>query len=685
MSAPLSTHARLGRPLGAPGVYRTTAPPDRRISGVRMDVCAFVGVAPRGPARELDLSDGREADRPWLALGLPRRRTVAVAVESFEEYERRFGGFEGPGLLPYSVASFFEQGGRRAFVSRIVHDDPGGSPDDACASGRLEGFRAGALDVVLRARDEGTWGNDLRADLGLATRPFAAAALGLDRIRVDADSVVEEGRLVRAVAADGSHALAFARGWVRVEDAGAGAPTLEARLDPPVPAAPVSFECVEGSLLVTDGAGRTERHAGVGFGPDHPRSLARVLALESELLLPDASWADRDVLPDDAAFAAREPDVGGALDPAATAPFTGGEDRWHEIVPDDFFESGGGDCDPDDPLASGLCAVLRERDVALVCVPDLYSPAPLVEREPVQDPPSLAGPAFAPCVDVAPPAEEEPPAPGLDGLRLDPAIPAERDRIRDLQLRVVDAVARRRHPIALLDVPPGLEPREILAWRAGFRSAFSAAYHPWLRIARNDDARDALVRVPPSAFAAGIVAARENAHGIAHGPANELAFAAVDADEHVAPAVHDQLHPEGINVFRLERDGVRLHGARTLARDRAWRQISVRRLVSMIARSLEERMAWTVFESNTPALRSEVESLVRGFLLQLFAVGAFRGAIESEAFFVRCDEALNPGSVVDAGRLVCQVGVAPSEPTEFVVVDLVRESDGNLETRSRDA
>src|SRR4051812_19482385 len=95
-------------PLGAPGLYPQADIPLRALTRVRMDVCAFAGVAPRGPAR--------------LPTG---ERTVAVPVESFDEYRQLYGGFEGPGLLPYAVASFFEQGGRRAYVLRIVHDYAG--------------------------------------------------------------------------------------------------------------------------------------------------------------------------------------------------------------------------------------------------------------------------------------------------------------------------------------------------------------------------------------------------------------------------------------------------------------------------------------------------------------------------------------------------------------------------------
>ena len=92
------------------------------IAGVRMDVAAFVGVAPRGPVRVPLFNEWWRDDGPCVEPQRPRRRTVAYPVESFDEYRRLFGGFEGPGLLPFAVATFFEQGGRRAYIARVVHD-----------------------------------------------------------------------------------------------------------------------------------------------------------------------------------------------------------------------------------------------------------------------------------------------------------------------------------------------------------------------------------------------------------------------------------------------------------------------------------------------------------------------------------------------------------------------------------
>ncbi len=70
--------------------------------------------------------------------------------------------------------------------------------------------------------------------------------------------------------------------------------------------------------------------------------------------------------------------------------------------------------------------------------------------------------------------------------------------------------------------------------------------------------------------------------------------------------------------------------------------------------------------------------MLKTYLRQLFRMGAFKGAVEEEAFFVRCDKMLNPSHIIDAGKMVAQIGLAPAEPVEFIVLNFVREGDGTL-------
>jgi phage tail sheath protein FI len=101
----------------------------------------------------------------------------------------------------------------------------------------------------------------------------------------------------------------------------------------------------------------------------------------------------------------------------------------------------------------------------------------------------------------------------------------------------------------------------------------------------------------------------------------------------------------------------------------------VRRLVLMLRRTLLAQTQWAVFEPNGPALwrdlRRALESLLRG----LFRAGAFAGRTEAESFFVRVDISRTR---LDRGELRIDVGVAPAEPLEFILVRLRRDGDGTL-------
>lgn len=54
------------------------------------------------------------------------------------------------------------------------------------------------------------------------------------------------------------------------------------------------------------------------------------------------------------------------------------------------------------------------------------------------------------------------------------------------------------------------------------------------------------------------------------------------------------------------------------------------------------------------------------------ARGALTGETAAEAFFVHCDESNNPPQERANGRLLAEVGVAPSRPFEFVVLRVGR-------------
>ncbi|WP_164842328.1 phage tail sheath subtilisin-like domain-containing protein [Actinoplanes solisilvae] len=642
----------IGLRLGAPGIY--PAPAQRAapaLRPVRLDVCGFVGVAPRGPV------------------------DTAVPVQSWSDYLRRFGGFRyggeqlaWPGRLPFAVQAFFAQGGVKAYVVRVAPVTGGA----ARARHRLP--VAGGLDVL--ARDEGSWGDRLTVRLTFDTTQHWRAPLG-EGIEVEVpDGVTAPPGTLLRLRRDGLAPAGELR-WIvarahRTTPGGGHRPV--AVLDRPLPpstAAGTTLAVVTATVVVDDADpefARQERFTGLGLRAGHPRFLPDVLRDESLLVAPAGDWPEQVPPPHPLLRAVTSVPVDGAR----------GADRHDLITGASFFD----DDDPDtsapaalaaddDPLDEachrGVDVIARVDEIGLLVVPDLAWTWTPEQIETVHTRPEGTGcfrprgpdPAPLTFVDVSAGQSL------LDG-----------EHLINRQLRVVARAEQRRRFVALLDVPSRLSQSAIGQWRARFDSSFAAAYHPWLGMIRADDPRRRAVPVPPSAFAAGIIAAREHRLGIPFGPANELALGAVTAADPVRDADHDRLHLLGVNVFRAERDGFRLTAARTLSGDPDYRQLSVRRLITMLRLALTRQAQVLVFEPSTPALQTLLRDTLTQFLRRLYRGGAFVGDTEQDAFFVHCDAGLNPPSSLALGRLIAEVGVAPAEPIEYIVLRISQNADG---------
>lgn len=670
--------------LGAPGVYVVPTATDQPPGVERLDVAAFVGVAVRGPAYAV-------VQDPDVLEGEPfRARSVPTPVESWEDYCDLFGGMEGPGLLPHAVASFFAQGGRRAYVVRVVAplrrphrtDDHKGSyvlhPGVDRAPLGCARFRVGGCaGWRVWARDEGSWGNRLTVQVRLTVRPLDAV-LEPDgspdgrptALALPPGVAVLPGATLRATTTDGSSAPEYRR-VVALRRPGPGQTGVRALLDAPLDSASTlgvrRFDVVEAELEVTDtdpARPRSEQHAALGLHPTHPRWVVDVVNTSSQLVQmppgtpPGLPLLDGQQLPS-------------APGPVPVRHTAAGVDRWEQLRPEDLF----GDDDPGQ--RGGIQAVLPSQvaqEVASLLVPDLYAPG-----QPAQAAASLpakVAAGFVPCGPPSPDTEVAPPVVELAGLRLDPTDPADLQQIVERQQRVV-AVAEQGGLVAMLDVPPRLLPDQVLSWRGRFDSSYAAAYTPWLSV---PDGARGLVRLPPSAPAAGLVAHTELVHGLALAAANEVLIGVVDVERVIGPDEHGILHQRGVNVCRPDVDGIRLTAARTLSTDAAWRQLTVRRLLMVLERTVRRQLQWTVFEPDDGLLRDGVHRQLEGLLGSLFEQGCFAGSTAAESYFVSTTTGRDHAREADKGRLLVEVGVAPAEPLEFIVLRVAVQAEGDLRT-----
>ena len=254
-------------------------------------------------------------------------------------------------------------------------------------------------------------------------------------------------------------------------------------------------------------------------------------------------------------------------------------------------------------------------------------------------------------------------------------------QLRDLQGKMIAHCEGAGDRMAILDAPPNLLPQEILEWRmntAGYDSKFATLYYPWIEVM--DPLTNQPMLVPPSGHVAGVWCRTDSTRGVHKAPANEVVMGVNGLGFQVTQGEQGGLNKVGINCIRsFPGRGIRIWGARTLSSDPEWRYINVRRLFNYIAESIMEGTQWSVFEPNDERLWMQLRIAASNFLTRTWREGALFGATPEQAFFVKCDSETNPPDVIEAGQVICEIGIAPVKPAEFVVFRLSQYSAGASE------
>ena len=350
--------------------------------------------------------------------------------------------------------------------------------------------------------------------------------------------------------------------------------------------------------------------------------------------------------------------------PLAGGPvyLTAGRDGLSSITFENFI---GGDANP-----QGLNILEHVEEVAILCAPDAVFDGPVAMSKP-------GGPGGQPC---EPPPPAPPPDPVLDDpTAVPPAMTAYTGKI---YRAMIEQCERVRYRVAVLDPLPRLTPVKVERWIETQRdfslSPFAALYYPWLKVPANMGGGSQSRIVPPSGFVAGVYAWTDLNLGVQKPPANVEVDLAVDVAQEIDDVTQGNLNMAGINAIRsFPGRGILVWGARTLATNRLpqWRFIHVRRLMSAIEASVEKSTQWAVFEPNDVNLRSTLTHALNVFLEGFWRKGGLKGTSPAQAFFVKCDATNNPQSVIDAGQLICQVGVAVAAPMEFLIFEIRRVLD----------
>jgi len=647
--------------LLAPGAYYQTvdagAPP---VTPFRTDISAFVGIAERGPI------------------------DVPVPIQSWRQFASWFGDLIGTGYLAYAVRAFFENGGRRCWVVRVASKDPAAG----AAASSVDVGTTGGPAWRIRASSEGTWGDSLSFTLR-ERNPGGAISVSTD----------PDGAFTEVPSASG-----FARGThVRISQNGAPSTwKVVAHVDPhqrrlfwvhpdhwrrlpydrPLTGfdfgAPITVRSVEYALSVYQ-AGRLIRfYEGLSLIPENDIYGPRRLAPPRPKL--DTSTGE---------FVARPPEPvvieelrtdltdlqGLEVAPDQELVASGGRDGLAALEVRDFIGEPLAIDDGPDAVAykkRGLRALEEISEIAILAVPDAQvrplDVHPLALPEPCEPDPCLPNPP-AEASRVPPTPPEHPPTFGSEELFR-------------IQSEMILQCELKRDRFAVLDPPfdaainrlAGI--RSILDWRARFDSKFGALYFPWLKVVDSLSALEPTRLVPPCGHVVGAMAGTDLDIGVHKAPANRRIEWAVDASVAVDQDGHGVLNAAGVNALLATGGrGLRLMGARTISSYPDWRFVPVRRLMSMIEKTLEAALQWAVFEPNEALTRARITMSVTFFLLGLHEAGMLAGATPEESFVVQCDLDNNPQSERDLGRLIVEIGVAPSKPFEFIVVRVGRVND----------
>ena len=617
----------------APGVFvEEVSFRSKSIEGVATSTTGFVGLANYGP---ICYPGGPSTCEPRL-------------ITSFTEFERVYGGMEdievgetSPGTertnyLAHAVRAFFENGGKRVYISRVFtpRQVPNTTPPEFDYGIASRPVSVSDIFATWKARWPGKAGNVYVETEVVRSKNLAFQDKDNNDI-IQAKSV-KAGAVVEVITdgvsdpehhpvPDGNDALTENNlRVVSVDSEGVQSFIDNTGATPAITSNDV-IQLVEMKVLVRVNNERIEEYVGLAASEEQKRYIGKIIQLDDPEDENAPVWLDwvpsesTDPLPQFLAaklIIALQSNTNGRLEKGHDGTLPGADEKG--------FAGKAADLENISIKATGLEALAEIDDIAIVAIPDSGD----------------MGSADASF------------------------------RVAD---KLVTHAEQQKYRIAIVDGPKGSSLNKIRDFRGRFDSKYAALYYPWIRIPDpterfSQGAPPKQLDLPPSGFLAGIYARNDITRGVHKAPANEVVRGLNGFAVNINQGRNEVINPEGINALRFfEGRGYRVWGARTMSSDPEWKYVNVRRLFSYIEHSIDKSTQWAVFEPNNSRLWKNIRRTVEDFLLVLWRDGALLGATPEEAFFVRCDRTTMTQNDLDNGRLICLVGLAPVKPAEFVI------------------
>jgi len=565
-------------------------------------------------------------------VGLAERGPVIgqpQLVTSFADYRRMYGGYlsqAGYGAnryLPYAVEQFFANGGSRAYIMRAVPND---AKTGSCTAGVLK----------LTAASPGVWADNMRVTLAPSYKAKTQVyeVSGADLTLKNADGF-NAGDVVELF--DGSR-----KAWATIRSVLDRVVTLDAPCALPVADRTVGTAKYIRTCEITITArldDTVETYENLSLKPEalnyapvrtEKSELIRVEVLAAPAAAPagdsgNADGGDPDgEYENDGAYFPDAPDS----TPAGVTPYElcggtgsemvltlggGGDGSVLNVTADAFLGRDGGP-----GRRTGLQAFLENGNVSIMAIPGVTAP--------------------------------------------------------EVAAALIGFCEGRKSCFAILDVPAELKKtNDVAGYRDMYDSTYAAMYHPWLQMFDAGAKRPGYF--PPSGAMAGIYARSDNERGVHKAPANEVVRGCTGLSCLYNTGEQDILNPMGVNLIRsFPGRGIRVWGARTISSNGLWKYLNVRRLFIYVEESIRANTNWVVFEPNSETLWSRVTRTIETFLATCWRDGALAGSSPEQAFFVECGPTTMTQDDIDNGRLICQIGIAPVKPAEFVIFRITQKT-----------
>jgi phage tail sheath protein FI len=555
-------------------------------------------------------------------------------VTSFADYQRMYGGYlseikYGPyRFLPYAVEQFFLNGGSRAFIMRVV------------AQGSKAAVSESSPVLRFSAKSPGEWGDMLRVVAEPSSKAKTQALVQADdkTFRVKSCDGFAAGDIVELF--DGRKSA-----FNVVKSAIDGMITLEQ---------PAGLQIADTALLTTKYIRTCELNVTVKF-EELAESYTNVSlnAAASSYIVSRMSKSD---LVNVEVNLSKTPKKADAPKPAMDAKAPEGDKK--EAAPAAAMSA--------NDAAMTPFEIIGGREDALSFVFGGGSDGDILGASAADYMGADNGPGKRTGIQAFMEAEAN--------LMAVPGVV-----LPEVQLALVAHCELLKDRFAILDIPADKKKTgDVLDHRNIIDSSFAAMYHPWL------EAFDPLIRksgyMPPSGAMAGIIARTDVERGVFKAPANEVVRGCTGLSCPYNEGEQDMLNPKGVNLIRaFTGRGIRVWGGRTASSNPLWRYINVRRLFIFVEQTIKNSTNWVVFEPNSEALWGRVQRTISMFLSSQWRIGALAGTSPSEAFFVEIGRTTMTQDDIDNGRLICNIGIAPVKPAEFVIFRITQHTAGGGE------